>query len=104
AALANQCKYGHVRRGAACHHADQRAFAHAAAAKDAHTLAASAGQKTIDRANSAAQRLTDRDAIQGKWSGTVEDDGMDCPIVTQPVQRISSGIDHSAEHARAHAD
>ena len=57
AAFADQRQHRQVGRRAARHHADQRAFAHAAAAEDAQPLSPAAGQKAVDGANAAAQRL-----------------------------------------------
>ncbi len=61
AALADQRDHDDVGRGAARHHAEQRALADAAAAEDADALAAAAGQQRVDGAHAGAERRRDRD-------------------------------------------
>jgi hypothetical protein len=48
AALAHQAHHRHIGLGVARHHADQRAFAHARPAEDAHPLAPAHGQQRVD--------------------------------------------------------
>ena len=69
AAFADQRDYRQVRRCAARHHADQRAFADAAAAENSHALAAPAREHSINRADAAAQRLADRRCVRRGCGG-----------------------------------
>src|SRR5206468_2158765 len=58
-ALTDQRQHGEIGGGAARHHADQRALADAAASEDSDALSPATRNKSIDRANAAANQLTD---------------------------------------------
>ena len=101
-AFADQRQHRHVGRGAARHHADQRALAHAAAAEDADTLAASAGDESHrwrECRSSSGSRIGTRSSGSGADPSRVH--GMDGAILAFAVERIARGIDDAAQHARA---
>ena len=71
-AFAHQRQHGHIRGCSPGHHADQRAFADAASAEDANALPSSASKERIDCADTAAQRLTNRNPLKRQRSRTIE--------------------------------
>ncbi len=103
AAFADQAEDGEVGAGVAGHHADERAFADAAAAKDADALAASAGKESVDGANAAAERLADQGAFEGERSFAIERITLAADGSGKAVNRISSAIEHAAEQLFAEA-
>src|ERR1039458_9231909 len=86
-----------VGAGVAGHQADDRAFADAAAAKNADALAASAGEEGVNGANAAPQRVADHGALKGKRGFAIESIALAANRSGPPVDRISSAIEHAAE-------
>ena len=71
-ALTHQSQYREIGAGIASHHAQERAFANPAAAKDSNPLSAPAGQEAIYRANPTPDRFPDQVALQGQGCGSVQ--------------------------------
>ncbi len=95
--LADQAEDGEVGAGVAGHHADERAFADAAAAKNADALAASAGEEGVYGANAAPERIADHGALKGKRGFAIESIAFAANRSGPPIDRISGAIEHAAE-------
>ena len=103
AALAHQGQHGEIGGGAAGHHAHQRAFAHAAAAENAHALPAPAGEHSVDGADAAAQRLANERARQRQRGVAAQRPVFAGAVGPLGIERLAGAVDHPPEQSRAHA-
>ncbi len=100
AAFADQPEHGEVGSGVARHHADQRALAHAAAAENADALSAAAGEESIDRADAAAERFANRQALQGQRGGAVERPVLAGAVGAERIERLPAAVENAPQHFR----
>src|SRR5271165_2233161 len=103
AALADETDYAEVRPGVAGHHADERALADAAAAEDAHALAAPARQESVNGSNAATQGVVDWSPFQGEWRLAVERVALPANRRRVTVDGKSSTVQNAAEKTFADA-
>src|SRR5208337_1819354 len=101
--LADQAENGEVGVGVARHHADQSAFADAAAAKDPDPLATPASQEGIDSADAAAERGANGGSLQGKWGFAIERITLAARGSRAAVNGISRAIQHAPQQLFAQA-
>jgi hypothetical protein len=93
AALADQSKDCDVSSGVARHHADERAFAHAAAAENSHALPAATSQKCIDRANPTSDSIVNWSPVQWQRSPPVEFAKLPSSVRIERVEWIPFPVD-----------
>ena len=60
--------------------------------------------KSVDGANAATERLTNRNTIERQRRGPIQGHRMDRAIFAFAVERIARGIDDASEHAGPDAD
>src|SRR5581483_12374347 len=84
-------------------HADQGAFADTTASENPHALAASAGEQTIDRADAAAERLTNEFAFECMRRRAVQFAPSLRRKMWFSVKRRAERIDHAPKQTFTHA-
>src|SRR5690606_21098857 len=102
APLANQADDGDIRLGKAGHHAQQHALAHAAAGKQAQTLAAAYGEHAVDRPNAHIQRRLDGMALEWVDHRARQVDPVFAFEGALAIQWSADAVEYPAQHFVAH--
>src|SRR5215472_9706039 len=100
-ALANHGNHAYVGEVVARHGAEQRAFAHAAAAEDADALAFAAGKQAIDAADAGYQWFVDVFAFERAGRSLVKIVGSLCLDRRAGIEWAAEAVEDAAEQPRA---